>query len=60
MSLGLGGLHAVSKALGKCRRFHFNRRKPAFGGENPLDLPLIPLASVLSAITPYRQAKTNV
>jgi hypothetical protein len=25
--------------------------KPTFGGENPLDLPLIPLASVLSAIT---------
>jgi hypothetical protein len=23
--------------------------KPAFGGVNPLDLPLIPLASVLSA-----------
>jgi hypothetical protein len=27
-------------------------KKPAFGGENLLDLPLIPLASVLSAITP--------
>jgi hypothetical protein len=26
--------------------------KTAFGGENPLDLPLIPLASVLSAIPP--------
>jgi hypothetical protein len=26
--------------------------KMVFGGENPLDLPLIPLASVLSAIPP--------
>jgi hypothetical protein len=26
--------------------------KQAFGGENPLDLPLIPLALVLSAIPP--------
>jgi hypothetical protein len=25
------------------------RRKPAFGGENPLDPPLNPLESVLSA-----------
>jgi hypothetical protein len=32
--------------------FHVRRQKPSFGGENPLDLPLIPLASVLSAIPP--------
>jgi hypothetical protein len=31
-----------------------------FTGKNPLDLPLIPLASVLSAILPKRQAQTNV
>ncbi len=42
-SFGLGGPHAVSKALERCRR------KPAFGIVNPLDLPLIPLVPVLSA-----------
>jgi hypothetical protein len=30
--------------------FYVYWQKPTFGGENPLDLPLIPLASVLSAI----------
>jgi hypothetical protein len=41
-----GGPHAVLKALGRGRRFYVRRRKPAFGGVNPLDLSLIPLASV--------------
>jgi hypothetical protein len=45
----LGGPNPVSKALERCQRLHVRRRKPAFGTVNPLNLPLIPLASVLSA-----------
>jgi hypothetical protein len=51
-AFGLRGPHAVSKALGRGRRFHVRQLKPAFGGVNPLDLPLIPLASVPSAFPP--------
>jgi hypothetical protein len=60
MSLGLGGPHAVSKALGRCQRFNIHRRKPDFGDVNPLDLPLILLALVFSAFPPELQAQTNV
>jgi hypothetical protein len=42
MPFGLGGPNPVSKALERCRRLHVRRRKPAFGGINLLDLPLIP------------------
>jgi hypothetical protein len=51
-SFGLGGPNPVSKALERCQRLHVRRQKPAFGGVNPLNLPLIPLASVLSAFPP--------
>ncbi len=49
---GGGGTHPVSKALRRCQCFHVRRQKPAFGGENPLDLLLNPVASVLSAFSP--------
>ncbi len=62
MWVKLGGLHLQPgwcvfcmfshKDLGKCRRLHVRRRKPAIGGVNLLDLPLILLASLLSAFLP--------
>ncbi len=48
--------HILSKkALEGFQRLHLRGQKPALGCVNPLDLPLIPLASVLSAFSPQRQ-----
>jgi hypothetical protein len=44
-----GGQHPISKAFGRYQHLIIDRQKPAIGSVNPLDLPLIPLTSLLSA-----------
>ncbi len=40
--------------------YTFAGEKPAYGGVNPLDLPLFPLASLFSTFLLESQAHTNV